>query len=80
MLLQKVPDPTVIHISKQIIQRLAREKNRRKHYAKQEADEKFNEDIKDLVYRWLRNNTAFNDDLLSTPTQVQLRKEDCFLF
>ena len=36
--------------------------------------------MKALVYRWLRNNTAFNDDVLANPTQTQLRKEDCFIF
>lgn len=46
MLLQTVPEPATIQTAKKIIQKLGKEKNRKRHFYKKEEDESFNKSTK----------------------------------
>ena len=64
MLLRTVPEPATIHTAKKIIQKLAKEKGRKKKFLHRESDENFMDSTKEYVYKWLKRNSFLNEDSL----------------
>ena len=65
MLLRLVPEPATIHTAKKIIEKLSKEKGRKKKFLHRESDEEFMSSTKDYVYKWLKRNSFVHEDTLS---------------
>ena len=74
-----VPEPTTIHTAKKIIQRLAKEKGRKKKFLHRESDENFMDSSRNYVYNWLKRNSFIEEDELTFFKSDQFDREDIVL-
>lgn len=80
MLLQSVAQPATIQTAKKIIQKLGRERNRKRNFNKRDSDEEFTNNIKEMVYNWLKNNSCLNEDIFTFLNDSKKEKQSCFIF
>jgi len=71
-----VPEPATIHTAKKIIQRLAKEKGRKKKFLHRESDDNFMDSSRNYVYNWLKRNSFIDEDELTFFSSEHFDKED----